>query len=181
MILSLAATSIQLGLLLQAGVVMTALKFSAALSTCDRAMKAACSADRSAAKYLMKLRGVKVSETVSGLLYRSRLAEITWEKLSLVSLILSSIWHVGSDVHQTGDRRIRPRFGNYRSPVAVSDKNAWSILLSQDALRSGDILLERRLRLLNDADIVAIFDKNVVNAPPARTICPGAMDEYDVF
>ena len=33
MILSLAATNIQLGLLLQAGVVMTALKLSAALST----------------------------------------------------------------------------------------------------------------------------------------------------
>src|SRR5437867_5392335 len=115
----------------------------------------------------MELRGVKVGETVSRLLYRSRLAEVTWKTLSDVSLILASIWHVGSDVHQSGDRWIRPRFGNYRSPVAVSDKNAWSILLSQDALRSGDIFLERRLRLLNDADVVAIFDQNVVNAPPA--------------
>ncbi len=42
---------IQLGLLLHAAVVMTALKLSARLSTCDRAMKAACSAERSAAKY----------------------------------------------------------------------------------------------------------------------------------
>jgi hypothetical protein len=49
--LSFAATHTQLGLLLHAGVVMTALKLSAALSTCDRAMKAAFSADRSAAKY----------------------------------------------------------------------------------------------------------------------------------
>jgi hypothetical protein len=30
---------------------MTALKLSAALSTCDRAMNAACSVERSAAKY----------------------------------------------------------------------------------------------------------------------------------
>ena len=51
MVLSFAATTIQLGLLLHAGVVMTALKLSAAFSTCDRAMKAACSVDRSAAKY----------------------------------------------------------------------------------------------------------------------------------
>src|ERR1700686_1864779 len=51
MALSLPATNIQLGLLLQAAVVMTALKLSVKLSTCDRAMKAACSADRSAAKY----------------------------------------------------------------------------------------------------------------------------------
>ena len=51
MVLSFVATNIQLGLLLHAGVVMTALKLSAKLSTCDRAMKAACSAGRSAAKY----------------------------------------------------------------------------------------------------------------------------------
>jgi hypothetical protein len=38
-------------LLLQAAVVMTALKLSAKLGTCERAMKAACSAERSAAKY----------------------------------------------------------------------------------------------------------------------------------
>ncbi len=47
----------------------------------------------------MKLCGVKVNETVSRLLYRSRLAEVTWETLSVVSLILSSIRHVGRDVH----------------------------------------------------------------------------------
>ena len=47
----------------------------------------------------MKLCGVKVNETVSRLLYRSRLAEVTWETLSVVNLILSSIWLVGSDVH----------------------------------------------------------------------------------
>jgi hypothetical protein len=39
------------GLLLHAAVVMTAFKLSAKLSTCDRAIKAACAADRSAAKY----------------------------------------------------------------------------------------------------------------------------------
>jgi hypothetical protein len=44
MVLSFVATNAQLGLLLHAAVVMTALKFSAALSTCDHAMKAACSA-----------------------------------------------------------------------------------------------------------------------------------------
>jgi hypothetical protein len=51
MVLSFAATNIELGLLRHAGVVMTALKLSAALSTCDRAMNAACSAVSSPAKY----------------------------------------------------------------------------------------------------------------------------------
>ncbi len=51
MVLSFVATNAQLGLLLQAALVMIALKLSAALNTCDRAMKAACAAGRSAAKY----------------------------------------------------------------------------------------------------------------------------------
>jgi hypothetical protein len=46
-----AATSIQLGLLLDPGVVMTALKLLAALNTCDRAIKAATSTGRSVTKY----------------------------------------------------------------------------------------------------------------------------------
>jgi hypothetical protein len=52
MVLSVPATNIQLGLLLlQAGLVMTVLKLTAAFSTCDRAMNVACSSERSAAKY----------------------------------------------------------------------------------------------------------------------------------
>src|SRR5580704_7295563 len=47
---------------------------------------------------LMKLREVEVSETVCRFLYSSRLAEVTWETFSIVSLILSRVWHVGRDV-----------------------------------------------------------------------------------
>src|SRR5258707_578976 len=46
---------------------------------------------------LMKLRGVEVSETVNRLFYRGRLAEITWESLSAVSLTLSGIRHIGPE------------------------------------------------------------------------------------
>ena len=41
--------------------------------------------------------------------------------------------------------------------------------------------MEGRLRLLDDADFEAIPDKVVVNAPPARTVRPGTMDEDDIF
>jgi hypothetical protein len=128
----------------------------------------------------MKLRGVEVSETVCRLLYRTRLAEVAGKALSVVSLILSSIWHVGRNVHQADNRWIRARFGNNRSAVTVTDQNARSILLSQDALRSGDIFLKGGLWLLNDADVVAIFDKNVVNAFPARTICPSTVNQNNI-
>src|SRR5882762_6268957 len=76
---------------------------------------------------LMKPRGVEVSETVCRLLDRRRLAEVTWEALSVVGLTLTGIWHVGRDVHQSGNRWIRSGFSNYSSPIAVSDKNARSI------------------------------------------------------
>jgi hypothetical protein len=33
---------------------------------------------------------------------------------------------------------------------------------------------------LDDADVVAIFDKNVVDAFPARTVCPGAVDQNNI-
>src|SRR6476660_9082974 len=48
---------------------------------------------------LMELGGVEISETVAGLLYSSRLAEVTWEALSIIGLILSCIRHVRRDVY----------------------------------------------------------------------------------
>jgi hypothetical protein len=88
---------------------------------------------------------------------RSRFAEVTWEALSVVSLILSGIWHMGRDIHQSGNRWIRPGFSNYASPITVTDKNARSILLSEDSLRDSHIVFKGRLRLLDDADVVAIL------------------------
>jgi hypothetical protein len=40
--------------------------------------------------------------------------------------------------------------------------------------------MEGCLRLLDDADVEAIFDKNVVNTLPAGTICPGTVNQNDI-
>src|SRR3984885_2003937 len=128
----------------------------------------------------MKLRGIEVSETICCLLYRVRLTEITREALSVVSLIFSGIRHVGRDVHQAANHRVSPSFSDYRSPIAVCDKNARSILLREDAPRSGDIVLEGRLRLLYDAGAVAVFDENLVNTFPARAICPCTVNQNNI-
>ena len=45
---------------------------------------------------LMELCGVEVSETVCRLLYCSRFAEVTWEALSVVSFIFSSVGHMAA-------------------------------------------------------------------------------------
>ena len=62
----------------------------------------------------------------------------------------------------------------------MSDQNARSILLSDDALRRSDIFFKGRLRLLDDADVVAILDENVVNAFPAGTIGPGTVNQNNI-
>jgi hypothetical protein len=52
--------------------------------------------------------------------------------------------------------------------------------LSEDALRGSHIVFKGRLRLLDDADVVTILDKDVVDALPAGTICPGSVNQNNV-
>src|SRR6202140_1794176 len=99
---------------------------------------------------LMKLRRVEISETVRRLLYRSRLAEVTWETLSIVGLILSSVWHVGSDIYQPGTRWSPSGFGNCVSATTGSDKKARSILLSEPSFFGTHICLKGLVRPLDD-------------------------------
>jgi hypothetical protein len=62
----------------------------------------------------------------------------------------------------------------------VPDKDARSVLHCEDTFHGSYIVLEGRLWLLDDADLVAILDKNVVDAFPARTVCPGAVNEDNI-
>jgi len=68
---------------------------------------------------LLKMRGIEVGETVCRFLYRTRFAEVTWEALAVVSLVLSGIWHVGRNVHQTGDGWIGAGFRDDSSAIAM--------------------------------------------------------------
>src|ERR1700680_4991663 len=106
--------------------------------------------------------------------------KVAWEALSIVRLVFSSVWHVGCDVHQSDNRWIHASFRNYGSPLAVSDKNARSVLKSEGPLVGSHVFFKRRLRLLNDADVVAILHKNVVNALPAGTIRPGTVNQNNI-
>ena len=99
MVLSFTATNIQLGLLLHRRRGDHCFEIVRRVEYLRSRHESGLLSRQVGCKVLMKLCGVKVSETVSRLLYRSRLAEVTWETLSVVNLILSSIWHVGSDVH----------------------------------------------------------------------------------
>jgi hypothetical protein len=63
----------------------------------------------------------------------------------------------------------------------MSNKKARPVLQSYNAFGGGDVILEGRFRLLNHAYIEMVLNKNVINLFPARTICPGAVYEYDVL
>jgi hypothetical protein len=47
------------------------------------------------------------------------------------------------------------------------------------AITSEDVF-KGRLRLLDDSDVEAILNKNVVNALPARTVRPGTVNQHNI-
>src|SRR5258708_23350020 len=132
-------------------------------------------------KVLMELGGIEVREPLFRLLYRIGPAEVTPEALSVVRFVLSSVWHVRCNVHQSGNRWIRARFRNYGPPIAVRNKDARPVLQCDDTLHGVHIILEGRFRLLDDADFEAIPDKIIGNAIPARAVRPGTVNEDDIF
>ena len=62
----------------------------------------------------------------------------------------------------------------------MRDKNARPVLEGEHAFRCGDVLLECGLRLLHHADVVTVLDENIVDAAPAGTIGPGAVNENNI-
>src|SRR6202007_3171219 len=104
-------------------------------------------------KVLMELGGIEVRETICCLLYRTRLAEVTREALSVVRFVLSSVWHVRCNVHQSHNRWICARLRNYGSTIAVRDKDARSVLQCENTLHGGHIVLEGRRRVLDAPDL----------------------------
>ena len=93
-------------------------------------------------KEKMKLRGVEKSKPICSRDHRGRLAEITWEALSVLRLTLSRIRHVSSNVHQSDNGWISSRFRNNGSPIAMCDKDGRSVLQCEDTLHGGDVILE---------------------------------------
>src|SRR5271156_2883235 len=128
----------------------------------------------------LKLSRGDICETVWRCLFGSRFVEVPRKAFSVVGLFLDGVWHVSGDVDQPNDGWIISGFGDYGASVAVRDKNARSVLKSKDALCGNHIILKGCLRLLDDDDVVAIFDENAVNTFPAGTICPGAVNQNNI-
>ena len=59
----------------------------------------------------------------------------------------------------------------------MRDKDAGSVLQCEDTLHGGHIVLEGRLRFLDDTDVVAVVNKIGVHTFPTGAICPGSMHQ----
>ena len=62
----------------------------------------------------------------------------------------------------------------------MRNKNARSILQSKGALGGGHIFFKGCLWLLDNADVIAIPNKNVVDTFPAGAVGPGAVNQNNV-
>jgi len=126
---------------------------------------------------LMKLCGVEIGETVCGLLDHCRFAQVAGDALSVVGFILSGVRHVRCDVDEGGDGRVGAGFGDDGATVAVADEDGGAVLQVDDAFGGGYIFFEGRFGFLDDGDVIAVFDEDVVDAAPAGAIGPGAVNE----
>ena len=65
--------------------------------------------------------------------------------------------------------------------IAVSNKDAGSFLPSKHAFGGRHVILKGCFGFLNNAYVETVLKKDVINAFPARTICPCAMHQYDIL
>ena len=77
--------------------------------------------------------------------------------------------------------RIGAGLGDDRAAIAVADEHGRTGLAVEDAVGGGDVIRQRSLRFLDDADAVAVLAEDIGDAPPARTVGEGAVDEDDVL
>ena len=96
----------------------------------------------------MKLRRVDICETVGRFLYGALIWRGRSESAFPSTDSFAGIRHVSRDIHQARNRWIRARFRNHGSPIAMTDKDARSVLECEDTLHGSYIVLERSPRLL---------------------------------
>ena len=88
---------------------------------------------------------------------------------------------MSSYVHQPSDGRIGTCLGDDRSALTVSHEDARATLLkSENALSSGNIIFKGRFWFLHDADVVTVLHQNVVNTFPTRAVCPSSVNQNNI-
>jgi hypothetical protein len=101
--------------------------------------------------------------------------------LAVPGLGLALVRRMSGDVDEGGHVRVDARLGDHGSAVAMTDEDAGPILLVQDALGRGHILIQAGERVLDDRNVVTVPNEDVVNRPPTGAVDEGAVDEQDIL
>src|SRR5208282_6810227 len=125
---------------------------------------------------------VEIGEAIGGLLNGSLcFGEHTGGFLTQGALVLPDVRSVRGNIDKADDMRINAGLGDDGAAVAMADKDAWTWLEIENALRRSDVRLKRSFRFLHHGHAVAILDQDVVNGSPAGAVNPCAVHEYNVF
>ena len=73
------------------------------------------------------------------------------------------------------------RFGDDSPTPGVADEHGWAVLPIQDTPSRGDVVSERRERVLDDGHVVAAASQLVVHAAPAGTVGKRAVYQHDIL
>jgi hypothetical protein len=87
----------------------------------------------------------------------------------------------GLDIDQADDLVVVAGFGDDRATIGMADEDHGSVLTGQHPVHRGNVVGERRERVLDDRDVESVLGENVIDRAPAGTVRPGAMHQHDVL
>jgi hypothetical protein len=88
---------------------------------------------------------------------------------------LSCVGGESGDKNQRSYVLVDARFGDYCSAPRVADEHRGAVLPIEGTPGRGDVVSERRERVLHDGHLVAAAGQLVVHAAPAGTVCKRAV------
>ena len=94
---------------------------------------------------------------------------------------LALVRRKGGDIHKPCYFRIVARFGDHCSPIGVAHENRVPILHCKNPLGNSHIVRQRNRRILDNADVVAVLLKDLLDALPAGAVHKTTMDQNEFF
>ena len=96
-------------------------------------------------------------------------------------MTFSLLWGISRSIDQANKvGYICPSIGDDHSSVGVANQDDWSVLRVNDAPGGLDVVGQRRCRVLDDADVVAVPRQDIVYILPAGAIDEASVDKNNI-
>ncbi len=83
------------------------------------------------------------------------------------------------DVYEPGNFRVVAGLRDDHAPIRMAHQDYGAGLRRKNSLRDGDVVTQRYRWILDDADLVAVFLQDVVDALPTGTVHESAVNQHD--